>query len=73
MDADVLGEGSPSATHSASLNTYPQSQLAGQCSMKLINRPRRQQRPPVTLVPGLPARLAPRTILATPRNTLRRI
>src|ERR1017187_10467137 len=40
---------------------------------QIIHCPRRQQRPPVTLVAGLAARFAPRTILAVLRSSPRRI
>jgi hypothetical protein len=40
---------------------------------ELIHRPRGKQRAPVTLMAGLPTRLAPRPVLATPRHPPRRI
>lgn len=36
---------------------------------ELIDRPRGKQRTPVTLMTGLPARFAPRTILPPPRRS----
>ena len=46
---------------------------AGPVIDELINRPRRQQLAPMTLMPGLPAGLAPRGVLAAPRGAPRRI
>jgi hypothetical protein len=46
---------------------------AGPMVDDLVHRPRWQQRPPTTLMAGLPTRFAPRTILPASRRAPRRI